>query len=385
MARPNRSLPIVMEDSNQQSFQVQGIFDPQDNKSGSLLDPLRGGKTHPSDPFVPRELIRRFKIRRGSWVVAQAQRDERYPNPKVKFVETIDGMSPEDRKRMPEFSQLLTITPNKWLKVEKKDGAMTTRVMDIFCPIGKGQRGLIVAPPRTGKTTLLRDIALGVLENNKECEVMMLLVDERPEEVTDLRRSLPCRVFASSNDEDVQSHLRVAELTIEYAKRLVEAKKDVVILMDSLTRLARAYNSAKAGSGRTMSGGLDIRALEKPRQIFSAARNTEDGGSLTIIASALIETGSRMDDLIFQEFKGTGNMEMVLDRKAADLRLWPAINIASSGTRKEELLLEPKLLEKCHFFRRALATMKIEDACETAIERLAKTKTNAQFFALINI
>jgi len=375
-----------MDDNNQQSnYTVEGIFEPQDNKTGSLLDPARCGKTHPSDPFLPRELIRRFKIRRGSLVVAQAQRDDRYPNPKIKFVDSIDGMPVEERKRCADFTQLTTITPDEWLRVEKKDGAMTTRVMDIFCPIGKGQRGLIVAPPRTGKTTLLRDIALGILENNKECEVMMLLVDERPEEVTDLRRSLPCRVFASSNDEEVSSHLRIAEMTIEFAKRQVEVGKDVVILMDSITRLARAYNSAKVGSGRTMSGGLDIRALEKPRQIFSAARNTEDGGSLTIIASALIETGSRMDDLIFQEFKGTGNMEMVLDRKAAELRLWPAINIASSGTRKEELLLEEKTLAKSHFLRRALASMKIEDACETAIERLGKTKSNAQFFALLDI
>ncbi len=373
------------DNSTQNNYTVQGIFEPQDNKTGSLIDPIRGGKCHPSDPFVPRELIRRFKIRRGSWVVAQAQRDERYPNPKIKFIDTIDGIPVEERKRRADFTQLITITPDEWLKVEKKDGAMTTRVMDIFCPIGKGQRGLIVAPPRTGKTTLLRDIALGILENNKECEVMMLLVDERPEEVTDLRRSLPCKVFASSNDEEVSSHLRTAELTIEYAKRQVEAGRDVVILMDSLTRLARAYNSAKSGSGRTMSGGLDIRALEKPRQLFSAARNTEDGGSLTIIASALIETGSRMDDLIFQEFKGTGNMEMVLDRKAAELRLWPAINIGASGTRKEELLIEKKTLAKCHFFRRALASMKIEDACETALERLAKTKSNAQFFALLDI
>ena len=366
------------------SYRVEGIFEPQDNKAGALLDPVRGGKAHPTNPFVPRELVRRFKIRRGSWIVAQAQRDERYPNPKIKYIETIDGMPVEDRKRVPEFTQLLTITPDEWLKVEKKDGAMTTRVMDIFCPIGKGQRGLIVAPPRTGKTTLLRDIALGVLENNPECEVMMLLVDERPEEVTDLRRSLPCKVFASSNDEDVQSHLRVAEFTIEYAKRQVEVGKDVVILMDSLTRLARAYNSAKAGSGRTMSGGLDIRALEKPRQIFSAARNTEDGGSLTIIASALIETGSRMDDLIFQEFKGTGNMELVLDRALVDKRIFPSINLEKSGTRKEELLYHPDELVKVYGLRRAMKGVPSPDAMEMLITRVKKTKTNIEFLMGLN-
>lgn len=373
-----------MEDNNN-SITVQGIFEPQDNKTGALLDPARGGKTFPSDPFVPRELVRRFKIKRGSWVVAQAQQDDRFPNPKVKFIDSLDHVSVEQRKKNPDFTQLTTIAPDEWLKLEKKDGALTNRVIDIFCPIGKGQRGLIVAPPRTGKTTLLKDIALGIIENHPECEVIMLLVDERPEEVTDIRRSVPCKVMASSNDEAVPSHLRVAELTIEHAKRMVEAGKDVVVLMDSLTRLSRAYNSNKGGGGRTMTGGLDIRALEKPRQLFSAARNTEEAGSLTIIASALIETGSRMDDLIFQEFKGTGNMEMVLDRKCAELRLWPAINIAASGTRREELLLDKRVLEKAHFFRRALAGQKIEDACETALERLAKTKTNAQFFALLNI
>jgi transcription termination factor Rho len=284
------------------------------------------------------------------------------------------------------FDQLLTIAPDEWLQLERKgSGNMTCRVMDIFCPIGKGQRGLVVAPPRTGKTTLLQDIALGVHENNPDCKIVMLLVDERPEEVTDIRRNTPGMVFASSNDEQTTNHLHVAELAIEFAKRQVEAGSDVVVLMDSLTRLSRAYNSAKGGSGRTMTGGLDIRALEKPRQLFSAARNTEEAGSLTIIASALIETGSRMDDLIFQEFKGTGNMEMVLDRKVAELRIWPAINIASSGTRREELILPEEELKKSHFFRRALASMKVEDAAESAVERLSKTTTNEQFFKLIDI
>ncbi len=380
MDKKNQSNPQQNE-----SYQVSGLYEPQGNKTGTLLDFDRGGRTHPTDPFVPRELVRRFKIRPGSTIVGQAVRENRFPNPKIRFIETVDGLNVEKRKKQLEFNQLTTVTPDQWLRLETKDGAMTTRMMDIFCPIGKGQRGLIVAPPRTGKTTLLRDIALGVIENHPECYTMMLLVDERPEEVTDLRRSLPCHVFASSNDEDLKSHLRIAELAIDHAKRLVEAGQDVVMLLDSLTRVSRAYNSSKGGGGRTMTGGLDIRALEKPRQLFSSARNTEEAGSLTIIASALIETGSRMDELIFQEFKGTGNMEMVLDRKCAELRLWPAINIASSGTRREELLLDPKTLEKCHFFRRAMANMKIEDACETAIERLGKTKDNREFLALIDI
>ena len=376
----------MTENNNSSSDErVEGVFEPQKNKSGQLIDPVYNGKLRQDDPFLPRELVRRFKIKRGSWVVGRALVENRFPNPKVRFVETIDGLAVDDRKKAMEFSELTTITPDEWLNLETRDGAMTVRIMDIFCPIGKGQRGLIVAPPRTGKTTLLREIALGVLENHPECHVMMLLVDERPEEVTDIKRSVPCEVYASSNDEDLSSHLRIADIAIDRAKRFVEIGKDVVILLDSLTRLARAHNAASRSSGRTMSGGLDIRALEKPRQLFSAARNTEEAGSLTIIASALIETGSRMDDLIFQEFKGTGNMEMVLDRKAAEMRQWPAINIAASGTRREELLLPPKMLERCHFFRRALAGMKIDDAAETAISRLGKTSSNKEFLDLITI
>jgi transcription termination factor Rho len=364
------------------TIRVEGILDIDNSRNGQLLDLAKHGKRRPTDPFVPRELIRRFHLNQGSIITAQATPDDRFPNPKVRFIEKVDGLDLEARRRAVEFANLTTITPNEQLKLELKDGRMTTRVMDLFCPIGKGTRGLIVAPPRTGKTTYLRDIALGVLQNHPDCHVMILLVDERPEEVTDFKRTVPAEVWASSNDDPVENHIRVADLCIERAKRLVEAGKDVVLLLDSLTRLARAHNTAK-NSGRTGTGGLDVRALERPRQLFASARNTEDGGSLTIIASILVETGSRMDDVIFQEFKGTGNMELVLDRKAAEMRIWPAVNVASSGTRKEELLIDEKTLEGIHFFRRALVQQKIEEATDTMVIRLGKTKTNAEFIKLI--
>jgi transcription termination factor Rho len=365
------------------SIRVEGILDIDNSRNGALLDLAKHGKRRPTDPFVPRELIRRFHLNQGSIITAQATPDDRFPNPKVRFIEKVDGLEIDARRRCTDFANLTTITPEEQIKLELKDGRMTTRVMDLFAPIGKGTRGLIVAPPRTGKTTYLRDIALGVLQNHPECHVMILLVDERPEEVTDFKRSVPAEVWASSNDDPVENHIRVADLCIERAKRLVEAGKDVVLLIDSLTRLARAHNTAK-NSGRTGTGGLDVRALEKPRQLFASARNTEDGGSLTIIASILVETGSRMDDVIFQEFKGTGNMELVLDRKAAEMRIWPAVNVQSSGTRKEELLInDPKTLEGIHFFRRALVQQKIEEATDTMVTRLGKTKTNAEFIKLI--
>jgi transcription termination factor Rho len=368
------------------TIRVEGVLDIdlQRGGNGMLIDIGKGGKRRPTDPFVPKELIRRFKLKSGMMIGGTAfPPDGRFPNPKMKFIESVDGVALEERRGKYEFTTLTTISPNQHLKMEMKDGRLTTRAVDLFCPIGKGTRGLIVAPPRTGKTTLLRDMALGVLENNPECHVMILLVDERPEEVTDFKRSVPAaEIWASSNDEQIENHIRIADLCIERAKRLVETGRDAVLFVDSITRLSRAHNTAR-NSGRTGSGGLDVRALEKPRQLFATARKTEEGGSLTIVASVLVETGSRMDDVIFQEFKGTGNMELVLDRKCAEMRLWPAINIAASGTRKEELLIDAKTLEGIHFFRRALVQQKIEEACETMIARLSKTKTNAEFLKLI--
>ncbi len=373
-----------VETQKSTEIEVTGILELLQNKTGQLLDPARNGKTRPSDPFVPRELIKRFKLKQGNRIQAKAQHNPRHPNPKVHFIDEVDGLKIDQRKGRYSFQQLTSVPPEEQIILEADDGRLTTRVMDLFCPVGKGTRGLIVAPPRTGKTTLLHDIAHGVAENHPECHLLVLLVDERPEEVTDFKRSVEAEIYASSNDEDIPSHIRVAELAIERAKRLVESGKDVVLLLDSITRLSRAYNSASGKGGRTMTGGLDIRALEKPRQLFSAARNCEEGGSLTIIATALIETGSKMDELIFQEFKGTGNMEMVLDRKAAELRLWPAVNLNASGTRREELLLSGQRLEAAQFLRRALAGQKIEDAAEAMIDRIGQTKNNEDFLKLLN-
>ena len=370
-------------DTSSKSILVSGVLLKNEKNAGTLLQSNRNGSYHRTDPFLAKELIKRFKIPEGAFIEATAHYNKQHPSPKVKLIKTIDGEDPLERRRPCDFGQLTSIPPENQFKTETDKGPLTTRVIDLFCPIGKGTRGLIVAPPRTGKTTLLQDIASGILKNHPECHVMVLLVDERPEEVTDFKRSVPAEIFASSNDEDLRNHIKVAQITIERAKRMVENGKDVLLLIDSITRLSRAYNSSKKGSGRTMSGGLDARALEKPRKLFSAARNTEEAGSLTIIASALIETGSRMDDLIFQEFKGTGNMEMVLNRKLAELRLWPAIDIKASGTRREEMILDPKVLEKTSFFRRAIAPFNTTEATETTLERMGKTDNNESFLRLL--
>jgi transcription termination factor Rho len=279
---------------------------------------------------------------------------------------------------------LTPINPETWLRLETGPQPLTTRVMDLLTPLGKGQRALIVAPPRTGKTILLQHIAHGVATNYPNIALIVLLIDERPEEVTDMRRNVKGEVIASSLDQDVESHVRISQLVIERCRRLAEMGKDVFLLMDSITRLARAFNKWVGNTGRTMSGGVDIKAMDIPKKLFATARVFEEGGSLTIVGTALVDTGSRMDELIFQEFKGTGNMELVLDRKLADRRIWPAIDITQSGTRREELLLDPDTLHSVTMLRRTLATMHHVDAMEQLTRQLGRFKSNAEFIQLIS-
>ena len=364
------------------TIHVEGILDIDVTKGGNgqLLDMAKGGKRRPTDTFVPKELIRRFKLKAGSLIGGTAFPPEgRFPNPKMRFIETVDGMPLEERRGRLDFAALTTVSPDKHLKLEMKDGRMTTRAVDLFCPIGKGTRGLIVAPPRTGKTILLRDMALGILENNPECHVMILLVDERPEEVTDFRRHTKGEVVSSTFDEAPESHVHCAEMVGEKARRLVEQGEHVVILLDSITRLARAYNALASSSGKIMSGGLESNALQKPKRFFGAARNIEGAGSLTIIATALVDTGSRADEIIFEEFKGTGNMELHLDRGLVERRIFPAINIDRSGTRKEELIYHPEELQRIYGLRRAMQGLGPIESMEMLIQRLKKTKSNAEF------
>lgn len=340
-----------------------------------------------NDVYVATAQIRRFGLRNGDIVTGQV----RTPKEQERYfallkIEAINYLPPEDSKKRPLFDNLTPLYANEQIKLEYSSNRLTGRLVDLFTPIGKGQRGLIVAPPRSGKTEILKEIAHGISNNNPDVELIVLLVDERPEEVTDMQRSVKGEVFSSTFDMPAQSHVRVAELVISKAKRAVESGKDVVILLDSITRLARAYNTVTPSSGKVLTGGVDANALHKPKRFFGAARNVEEGGSLTIIATALIETGSRMDEVIFEEFKGTGNMELVLSRHLADRRIYPAIDILKSGTRKEELLLTPQTLQRVWALRTAMNTgMKDEaEALNFVYSKMLQTKSNDEFLSMMN-
>jgi transcription termination factor Rho len=340
----------------------------------------------PEDVYVSQSQIRRFGLRTGDFVVGQV----RPPKDTEKYfgllrVEAVNGLDPEVAKKRPDFERLTPIFPNKPFKLETESDILATRLMDILTPIGRGQRGLIVSPPKAGKTTILKQTANGITHNYEDVHLMVALIGERPEEVTDMDRSVEAEVVASTFDEPVQNHVQVAEMALERAKRLVEGGQDVVILLDSITRLTRAYNLVVPPSGRTLSGGIDPAALYPPKRFFGAARNIEEGGSLTIIATCLIDTGSRMDDVIYEEFKGTGNMELHLNRKLADRRIFPAFDIERSGTRREELLLDEETLSKVWIMRRMIAAMGGGvEAIEPILERLPKTKSNREFLATLH-
>jgi len=350
---------------------------------------LRTSQNHfhpkPTDIFVTPDTIRRNFLREGSHIIGTTQPPHRGTSPQLKAVDKVNGMTFDEYTKAVRFENLTTIDPIEKFRLETEPDVYETRVIDLVTPIGKGTRGLIVAPPRTGKTTILKQICNAITTNHPEVHAMVLLIDERPEEVTDFQRSVKAEVVASSNDQDLETHVRLSRFMIERCRRIVESGKDVFVLMDSLTRIARAYNSVHGGSGRTMTGGVDARALEIPRKMFASARKIENGGSLTILATALIDTGSRMDELIFQEFKGTGNMELILDRKLSDRRLYPAIDIPKSGTRKEEKLFPAKNLEAIRKLRRTMVDLNPIEAMETLLAALKKNKTNDELLAKLSV
>jgi transcription termination factor Rho len=364
---------------NGQMF-AEGVLEIMPDGFGFLRSPLNSYLSGPDDIYVSPSQIKRFYLKTGDTVSGQV----RPPKDSERYfallrVEMVNFEDPEECKKKINFDDLTPLFPNERFNLEYNNKDAATRIMNLLTPIGKGQRGLIVAPPRTGKTVLLKSIANGILHNHPEVFLIVLLIDERPEEVTDMQRSVKAEIISSTFDEPAERHVVVAEMAIERAKRLVEHNRDVVILLDSITRLARAHNTVAPHSGRILSGGVDSQALYKPKRFFGAARNIENGGSLTIIATALIETGSRMDEVIFEEFKGTGNMELVLDRKIADRRVYPAIDLMRSGTRKEELLLTEEELNRMWVLRKFLATMTPNEMMEFLIEKIYSTKTNREF------
>jgi transcription termination factor Rho len=365
-----------------------GVIELLQDGFGFLRSPQANYLPGPDDIYVSPSQVRRFGLRTGDTVEGQirAPKDgERYFA--LLKVNTINFEPPENVRHRINFDNLTPLYPEQRLKMEieePKTKDFTSRVLDLITPIGKGQRALIVAPPRTGKTMMLQNIAHSIAANHPECYLIVLLIDERPEEVTDMARSVKGEVVSSTFDEPATRHVSVAEMVIEKAKRLVEHKRDVVILLDSITRLARAYNTVVPSSGKVLTGGVDANALQRPKRFFGAARNIEDGGSLTIIATALIDTGSRMDEVIFEEFKGTGNSEIILDRKLSDKRTFPSIDITKSGTRKEELLVDKATLSKMWVLRRILMPMGVSDAMEFLLGKLKETKNNAGFFDSMN-
>ena len=365
-----------------------GVLEVLQDGFGFLRSPEANYLPGPDDIYMSPEMIRKFALRTGDTVegvISAPGENENYFA--ITKVEKINFTDPEQAKHKVAFDNLTPLHPNERLKMEVEDPTVkdrSARIIDLVAPVGKGQRGLIVAPPRTGKTVLLQNIAHSVAVNHPECYLIVLLIDERPEEVTDMKRSVRGEVISSTFDEPATRHVAVAEMVIEKAKRLVEHKRDVVILLDSITRLGRAYNTVVPSSGKVLTGGVDANALQRPKRFFGAARNIEEGGSLTIIATALIDTGSRMDEVIFEEFKGTGNSEIVLDRKVSDKRIFPAMDILKSGTRKEELLVEAKDLQKTYVLRRILNPMGTTDAIEFLISKLKQTKSNAEFFDSMN-
>jgi transcription termination factor Rho len=378
--RPQNGPPeIVGEDAGV----MEGILELDPQGAGFLRSPKRHLGVHPDDPYVSVDAVRKFALRGGELLAGPAGRVDNKGNRRYKLarIDQIDGFQAKDWCAPTPLNETTAIDPHEVLRFDTEGGPLTMRVVDLFTPIGRGQRGLIVAPPRTGKTILLQQMAHGIATNHPEIYMIVLLVDERPEEVTEMRRNVRGEVIASSNDQDVNSHIRVARLVIERARRLVELGQHILILLDSITRLARAFNNFVGSSGRTMTGGLDIRALQEPKQIFGSARNIEGGGSLTIIASALIDTGSRADEFIFQEFKGTGNMELVLNRELANLRIWPAMDLQLSGTRKEEKLLPRETLEKVYMLRRQLSDLPPGKQVLTLLERMQKFPSMETFLA----
>ena len=374
--------------ANETEIIGEGVVEVLPDGFGFLRSPDSNYLAGPDDIYVSPAQIRRFGLRTGDTFEGQIRgpKDgERYFA--LVKVNTINFEDPEKARHKVNFDNLTPLYPNERLKLEIEDPTrkdFSARVIDIVSPIGKGQRGLIVAPPRTGKTVLLQNIAQSITTNHPECYLIVLLIDERPEEVTDMQRSVNGEVVSSTFDEPASRHVQVAEMVIEKAKRLVEHGRDVVILLDSITRLGRAYNTVVPSSGKVLTGGVDANALQRPKRFFGAARNIEEGGSLTIIATALIDTGSRMDEVIFEEFKGTGNSEIILDRKVSDKRVFPALDITRSGTRKEELLVPADVLKKMYVLRRILNPMGTVDAIEFLADKLRQTKTNTDFFESMN-